>query len=302
MAPAENLRIPWPGCSSGTPRDPDAAEGGPPGHRPGAGPPPPAGRRAAAAASRARRQARYERVRELHRRGSAQADRREVGLCFRTVLRYVRATGCPAGAAGAVRRSRVDPFWEYPVGRWAAGCRNVAELSRELRDRGYTGGLSNLRRYVRRLVGGHALKSPAAAATPAAAPPSVPSATRLAGAVVGRPENQPPELLGRVPAARAVHPELAEGVGLAEGFAALVRRQGNGTLADWLAAAAGSACAEFRGFARGLREDLPAVQAALDLPWSNGPVEGHVNRLKALKRAMYGRAKFDLLRAKVLAA
>ena len=91
-------------------------------------------------------------------------------------------------------------------------------------------------------------------------------------------------------------------LGLAERFAALVRKEGGGTLADWLAGAAGSVCAEFRGFAKGLREDRAAVQAALDLPWSTGPVEGHVNRLKALKRAMYGRAKFDLLRAKVLAA
>jgi transposase len=59
---------------------------------------------------------------------------------------------------------------------------------------------------------------------------------------------------------------------------------------------------ELRTFARGLRPDEPAVRAGIGLPWSNGPVEGRVNRLKVIKRSMYGRARFDLLRARVLAA
>ena len=54
--------------------------------------------------------------------------------------------------------------------------------------------------------------------------------------------------------------------------------------------------------ARGLRQDQAAVRAGAELPWSNGPVEGHVNRLKAIERAMYGRVKFDPLRARVLSA
>ena len=57
-----------------------------------------------------------------------------------------------------------------------------------------------------------------------------------------------------------------------------------------------------RSFARGLRQDEAAVRAALTLDWSNGPVEGRVNRLKSIKRSMYGRARFDLLRARVLHA
>ena len=58
----------------------------------------------------------------------------------------------------------------------------------------------------------------------------------------------------------------------------------------------------FKGFARSLRQDRDAVQAALRLPWSTGPVEGQINRLKVIKRSMYGRAGFDLLRHRVLAA
>ena len=57
-----------------------------------------------------------------------------------------------------------------------------------------------------------------------------------------------------------------------------------------------------RTFARGLFSDLRAIRAAIELPWRNGPTEGHINRLKTLKRQMYGRAGFDLLCARVLAA
>ena len=55
-------------------------------------------------------------------------------------------------------------------------------------------------------------------------------------------------------------------------------------------------------FARGIKRDHDAVLAAFVEPWSTGPVEGQINRLKLLKRTMYGRAKFDLLRRRVLAA
>jgi transposase len=84
-------------------------------------------------------------------------------------------------------------------------------------------------------------------------------------------------------------------------FGDLVRRQGSTTLADWLSQAESAGMpAEVRNLASSLRQDQAAVQAALDLPWSNGPVEGEINRLKVLKRQMYNRAGLDLLRQRVL--
>jgi transposase len=71
-------------------------------------------------------------------------------------------------------------------------------------------------------------------------------------------------------------------------------------LEAWLADAASSSIAELQGFAYGIRRDWAAVEAGLTLEWSQGQVEGHISRLKALKRQMYGRAKFDLLRQRVL--
>jgi transposase len=79
----------------------------------------------------------------------------------------------------------------------------------------------------------------------------------------------------------------------------MVRRQVEVALADWLAKAAGSDCAEVRNFAAALRLDEAAVAAAMTERWSNGPVEGRVNRLKTIKRQMYGRAGFELLRTRV---
>ena len=97
-------------------------------------------------------------------------------------------------------------------------------------------------------------------------------------------------------------PEVAWAQELARGFAELVRGRRGDELRRWLIEAAQSGLAEFVGFAQGLTQDLEAVKAALEYEWSNGQVEGQVNRLKLLKRQMYGRAKFDLLRARVLHA
>ena len=78
-----------------------------------------------------------------------------------------------------------------------------------------------------------------------------------------------------------------------------MRKRDPDGLAPWLGRARTTG---LRGFAEGLLSDIGAVRVALSLPWSNGPAEGQVNRLKTIKRHMYGRAKFDLLRSRVLHA
>jgi transposase len=96
------------------------------------------------------------------------------------------------------------------------------------------------------------------------------------------------------------HAELAEAIALTQDFAALVRqRQGEG-LQAWLKRAAASGLRPFQRFANGVWEDYEAVEAGLTLPWSTGPVEGQINRLKMLKRQMFGPANIDLLRLRVL--
>jgi transposase len=87
---------------------------------------------------------------------------------------------------------------------------------------------------------------------------------------------------------------------LAQRLAAMIRRRSERRLDAWLAACEQSQISDWITFAAGLRSDLAAVRLALRLPWSNGQLEGQVNRLKLIKRQMYGRAKFDLLRIRVL--
>lgn len=94
--------------------------------------------------------------------------------------------------------------------------------------------------------------------------------------------------------------ELAMTYQLAQEFAMLLRRRKAEELSGWLKRVHESAIAELISFAKGLERDEAAVRAGLSFPWSQGPVEGAVNRLKLIKRSMYGRAKFDLLRIRVL--
>jgi transposase len=95
-------------------------------------------------------------------------------------------------------------------------------------------------------------------------------------------------------------PEIKQAQELALDFLSIIRERGVNELREWLIKAGGSGLPEFRRFARGLTVDLSAVKGALIYQWSQGQVEGQVHRLKMIKRQMYGRAKLDLLRARVL--
>ena len=81
----------------------------------------------------------------------------------------------------------------------------------------------------------------------------------------------------------------------------MVRERQPEALFPWLEDATSSGIDALKQFAKGIKQDLAAVTNALSLPWSNGQTEGQVNRLKLIKRQMYGRANFDLLRRRVLA-
>jgi transposase len=98
------------------------------------------------------------------------------------------------------------------------------------------------------------------------------------------------------------HGDLAVAIELAQDFAAIVRARQADRFNSWLVRATASAVAPLRRFATGLRTDYEAVKAGLTPPWSNGPVEGHINRLKMLKRSMFGRATLDLLSRRFLRA
>lgn len=94
--------------------------------------------------------------------------------------------------------------------------------------------------------------------------------------------------------------QIAQTYQLAQQFRTMVQQHESSKLDSWLDACAASNVSDLITFAAGLRQDYVAVRAALTTQWSNGQTEGQVNRLKFLKRQMYGRANFDLLRLRVL--
>jgi transposase len=120
--------------------------------------------------------------------------------------------------------------------------------------------------------------------------------------VLRRPETCTPADKDRLVQLHAQHAELAEAIELAQDFVQLVHKRRPQQRDAWLTRATKSPLVAFQRFATRLCEDYEAVKAGVILPWSTGPVEGHINRLKMLKRAMFGRANFDLLRKRILHA
>jgi Transposase len=117
-----------------------------------------------------------------------------------------------------------------------------------------------------------------------------------------RAERQDEDEAAQLSQLRAQHPEVAAAIALAQDFVRLVRERQPDHLDPWPARAAESPLVPLQRSAKGLRDDYDAVKAGITLPWSNGPVEGHINRLEMLKRQMFGRAKLDLLQQRFLLA
>ena len=178
---------------------------------------------------------------------------------------------------------------------------NVADLHRQLTERGFQGSYGSVYAFVTKRLGAAGKKRERLnAATPPV--PGPPSARQLSFEWVRRAEKRKPPEQARLDAIRGCSVELAAALDLADGFADLIRKQSTGTLSEWLTRGEASPDPDLRRFAEGIRRDEASVQAAVTERWSNGPVEGHVNRLKTIKRQMYGRAGFVLLRARVLNA
>lgn len=261
-------------------------------------PPPVAAELAGSVTEVNRRQELFDRVRRLHAEGaSLRRIARELNLHYRTVERYVRSDTCPDWNAGQPRASRLDRHAEWIRARLRDGY-SAARIHRELAAGGTAGGITVVTQYVRRLRAemGLAPARPSRTLEPLA--PAPPTARRLSVAVVRSPDQRTDEEWEWVTRLKELDPEVRQALEGAEEFARLVRERNGAGLDGWLNRA--TAIPSLRAFATGLRRDEAAVRAGLTLPWSNGPVEGHVGRLKLLKRAGYGRAKFDLLRARVL--
>jgi transposase len=218
---------------------------------------------------------------------------RELGVDRKTARRFAHAaTGDEAVARAISRPTVLDRYQPHLHRRWAEGCRDAAMLHAEITALGYRGSLRTVYRYLQPLRAGTA---------PAALTPSSLKIGEVTSWLLRRAEDLNPrqqQLLADLRGHCAQLDRLADHV---TSFAKMMtKRTGEQELASWLQRVEADDQPELHTFAAGIRQDLAAVTAGLTLRYSSGPTEGNVNRVKAIKRQMYGRASLDLLRKRVI--
>jgi transposase len=262
-----------------------------------------------AAHSRSRRLARHEQIWALRGQGwTGQAIAQQLRIGKTTVFRYLRS---PTFAERTYKRrghSILNPYKDLLLQHWNQGCHDARQVFHLLHQQGYRGSYATVARYAQRLRQAQGLAPrqppPTTSSLPLVAEPQHGHLTPRGTAwlVLRRPETRTLDEEQQLALLTAQQAELAEAVTLARDFAELVRTRQPERLDGWLACATASVGSVLQRFAQGLRDDYAAVKAGVTVPWSNGPVEGHINRLKLLKRQMFGRAHLDLLGRRFLRA
>lgn len=254
-------------------------------------------------ARQAERTARYEHIMALQKQGMKSAEiALHLGVTQRTIQRWIATGTIPYSGPRKQRPRLIDPYKAYLLKRWHQGCRKGAQLEREVRAKGYRGSGRALYRYLETLeptpLSARKRGSPSTEHQPnSLLALSTQQATWLFFRKEEELKTEEQETLRQL---RQASPHMETTYQLVNAFLHMVRERTGGQLDDWLEAVQASHLEAFQTFVTGVQRDKDAVLAGLTLPWSNGPLEGHVNRLKLIKRSMYGRAKFDLLKRRVL--
>ena len=239
---------------------------------------------------------RYAQVQALRAQGKGiKPIMRELGLAKETVRRFARASSAEELLAKARGRrpSVLDEFKPYLHQRWNAGCTNILQLHAEIKKAGYQGSYGTVRDYLQpfRALG---------AAPPAA--PAPPKARQVASWILRDPATLNDDEQVKLKDVRARCPHLDALAGHVTEFAKILTQRQGDRLDAWIATVEADDQPNLHSFTTGLKHDHAAVANGLTLPHSSGAVEGNVNRIKMIKRQMYGRASFDLLRKRVILA
>jgi transposase len=247
-----------------------------------------------------RRQLRFREAKQLASQGyGIRAIARQLHMDPKTVRHYLQLDELPRYYRAPKAVTKVTPYLPYLKRRLEEGCQNRRQLFREIHSQGFTGCYTTLRLalvdYPRRPK-----RQPPPKRLPEIIPPRPLSASQAAWLLMRSPEELSAEEVLHCEALRECCPDADTAYALAQRFVTMFKQRGVDKLDPWLDDAHSSTVTQLRSFANGLRQDYDAVKAALIYEWSNGQVEGQVNRLKLIKRKMYGRAKFGLLRLCVL--
>ncbi|MEU5812104.1 transposase [Streptomyces sp. NPDC047718] len=224
---------------------------------------------------------------------SLRAIGRRLGLARNTVRRLAGAKDPDELLVGrwTGRTSILDPYKSYLHQRFAEGHTIARRLFEEIRQRGYPGQEQIVRVYVRRLR----------EAFPQQDPPRRKTSVRdVTSWITRRPDRLRDEDAQQLKEVLARVPVLATTAEHVRAFAELMNDRRGRELKDWITRVQQDQVPALRSFANGLLQDLDAVVAGLTLSYSSGAVEGHNNKIKMIKRQMFGRAGFDLLRKRVL--
>ncbi|MFK0047580.1 ISL3 family transposase [Streptomyces sp. NPDC090741] len=245
----------------------------------------PVGRRAE------RKKAAHALVHELLAQGySRRAIARHLGWGLNTVLRYANAARWQdTFRDNRPRPSRLDPYKPYLERRFVEGCTSVTRLHGELVAERAPVTYGMVRAYIATLRG-----------VPSGAPPRPPTVRQVTGWITRHPATLTEEARAGLKEVLARCPELDTAAGHVRDFGEILTDRLGATLPTWIDAVDASQQPGLTGFALHLLRDLDAVTAGLTLDWSSGSIEGAVNRIKKIKRQLYGRAGFGLLRKMIL--
>jgi transposase len=252
----------------------------------------------------ARTRERHAAVHDLLAAGHTQAGAaRILDLDPDTVHRYASQPGvAPLLVKAASRDSRLDPFKPWITRRWNEGVTSAAALHAEMAATlGWAGGVRAVQRYVAQFRPADGRTRAGRAARPAPPAPAIPKTRQVTRWLLTRPARLDPAGQAGLAAVTAACPHLSALAGHIRAFAEMMtRRQGLLALDDWLTAVEADDQPDLHSFARGIRLDQQAVTAGLALPYSSAALEGNVTKIKMIKRQMYGRAGFPLLRKRVI--
>ncbi len=227
---------------------------------------------------------------------------RETGFHWRTVKKWTRQETLRPRATMAPKSTTPSGFSAYLARRWNEGCTIGKQLLAEIRPLGYTGSLTHLQRLLsswRRAHFAAAIGIPAPVALQDFVAPTAPPI--VAAAMCIKPRGLLTEAQAvKVDQLKEISSDFAIMRQFAMRFRGLLKGSDPEPLDEWLREATNSGIHGMCRFTATLRRDLAAVRNAISTPWSNGQTEGQINRLKTLKRSMYGRAGVELLRARML--
>jgi transposase len=242
-----------------------------------------------------------QQAKDLHAKGwSIHAIARHLDRERTTIRKDLKVEGLWQRPPRTPGKSLLDPYRETILALWQQGCRNGQHILRTIRTQGYEGSDTLLRAYVTGLRKQLPVKAPSSSQTPSSIQTLPKTPREIRWLLTRHREDLTAEEQADLDCLLDASEEVRTIRRLPHKFLNMVRQRKHEQLRPWMEAAMKSGIAELKSFVAGIERDFDAVKAALRLPWSQGITEGKVNKLKTIKRVMYGKAGFALLRQRLL--